>query len=79
MTVIGFVGGSIARALRKDSVVTPTSVRLLYVQTALDHSKATRELGWQPAPIEDAIRAGVRWFLSQDGRDLNSPAPQAPA
>ena len=50
-------------ALGRDSVVTPTSVRLLYVQTALDHSKATRELGWEPAPIEGHIRAGVRWFL----------------
>ena len=67
MRVIGLVGGWVSRALRKDSVVTSTSVRLLYVQTALDHSKATRELGWQPAPIEGPIRAGVRWFLDQRG------------
>ena len=66
MRAIGSVGGVIARALRRDSVVTATSVRLLYVQTALDHSKATLELGWNPAPIEDAIRAGVRWFLDED-------------
>ena len=63
MLVIGAVGGAISRALGRDSVVTPTSVRLLYVQTALDHSKATRELGWEPVPIEGPIRAGVRWFL----------------
>jgi dihydroflavonol-4-reductase len=79
MRVIGAVGGAVSRALGRDSVVTPTSVRLLYVQTPLDHSKATRELGWEPAPIAEPIRAGVRWFLDQDGRDLNSPAPQAPA
>jgi dihydroflavonol-4-reductase len=66
MRVLGAVGGVVSRALRRDSVVTPTSVRLLYVQTALDHSKATRELGWQPGPIEASIRAGVRWFLDQD-------------
>jgi dihydroflavonol-4-reductase len=66
MRVIGLVGGWTSRALGRDSVVTPTSVRLLYVQTALDHGKATRELGWEPAPIEGAIRAGVRWFLDAD-------------
>jgi len=65
MRVMGSVGGAVSRALRRDSVVTPTSVRLLYVQTALDHSKATRELGWEPAPIEGPIRAGVRWFLDK--------------
>ena len=65
MQVIGAVGGAVSRALGRDSVVTPTSVRLLYVQTALDHSKATRELGWKPVPAGDAIRAGVRWFLDE--------------
>jgi len=79
MRVIGTVGEAISRALGRDSVVTATSVRLLYVQTALDHSKATRELGWEPAPIEGHIRAGVRWFLDRDKPDLNSRAPQAPA
>ncbi len=65
MRVIGSVGGAISRTLRRDSVVTPTSVRLLYVQKPLDHSKAMRELGWEPAPIAGPIRAGVRWFLDE--------------
>ena len=65
MRVIGVVGGATSRLLRKDTVVTSTSVRLMHIQTPLDHSKATRELGWQPAPIEDSIRAGVRWFLDE--------------
>ena len=65
MRVIGAVGGAVSRALRRDSVVTPTSVRLLYVQTPLDHSKATRELGWEPEPIAGPIRTGVRWFLDE--------------
>ena len=37
----------------------------MHVQTALDHGKATRELGWEPAPTEESIRAGVRWFLNR--------------
>ncbi len=68
MRVIGVIGGAVSRLLRKDSVVTSTSVRLMHVQTPLDHSKATRELGWEPAPVGDAIRAGVRWFLDETPR-----------
>lgn len=65
MRVIGAVGGGVSRLMRKDSVVTSTSVRLMHIQTPLDHSKATRELGWEPTPIADSIRAGVRWFLDE--------------
>jgi dihydroflavonol-4-reductase len=65
MRVIGAVGGGVSRILRKDSVVSPTSVRLMHVQSALDHGKATRELGWQPSPTADSIRAAARWYLDQ--------------
>jgi dihydroflavonol-4-reductase len=65
MRVIGAVGGGVSRMLRKDSVVSPTSVRLMHIQSALDHSKATRDLGWQPAPTADSIRAAARWYLDQ--------------
>ncbi|KRC66789.1 NAD-dependent dehydratase [Aeromicrobium sp. Root236] len=65
MRVIGVIGGATSRLLRKDTVVTSTSVRLMHIQTPLDHGKATRELGWEPTPIEDSIRAGVRWFLDE--------------
>jgi dihydroflavonol-4-reductase len=65
MRVIGAVGGAVSKVRGTDSVVTSTSVRLMHIQSALDHSKATRELGWEPAPTEQAIRAGVRWFLGK--------------
>jgi dihydroflavonol-4-reductase len=68
MRVIGAVGGGVSRILRRDSVVTPTSVRLMHVQTALDHGKATRELGWKPTPVEDSIRSAVRWYLDERAR-----------
>ena len=67
MRVIGAVGGGVSRMLRKDSVVSPTSVRLMHIQSALDHGKATRELGWQPGPTADSIRAAVRWYLDERG------------
>jgi dihydroflavonol-4-reductase len=63
LRVIGIVGGGMARMLRNDSVVTSASVRLMHTTSALDHGKATRELGWEPAPVADSIRAGVRWYL----------------
>jgi dihydroflavonol-4-reductase len=65
MRVIGTVGGAVSRVLHRDSVVTPTSVRLMHVQSALDHGKATRELGWKPGPVEDSIRSAVRWYLEE--------------
>ena len=68
MRIIGAVGGGVSRMLRKDSVVSPTSVRLMHIQSALDHGKATRELGWQPTPTEDSIRAAARWYLDQRER-----------
>ncbi|RHW24215.1 NAD-dependent epimerase/dehydratase family protein [Nocardioides immobilis] len=68
MRVIGAVGGAVSRLRGTDSVVTSTSVRLMHLQSALDHTKATRELGWRPEPTEAAIRAGVRWFLTEPRR-----------
>lgn len=65
MRVIGAVGGGVSRILRTDSVVSPTSVRLMHIQSALDHGKAVRELGWEPSPADDAIRAAARWYLDQ--------------
>ena len=65
MQVIGAVGGAISRILRRDSVVSPTSVRLLYIQRSLDHSKATRELGWKPAEtFATGIEKTVDWYLT---------------
>lgn len=68
MRVFGALGSAAGRVLRKDSVITSTSVRLMHIQSALDHSRATRELGWVPSPTEESVRAGVRWFQSERER-----------
>lgn len=65
MRVLGVLGALAARVRRRDSVVTPTSVRLMHVGSPLDHGKATRELGWEPAPTSDAVRAQARFFLAR--------------
>ena len=68
MRLIGAVGGGVSRVLRKDSVVSPSSVRLMRMTSPLDHGKATRELGWQPSPVADSVRAAVRWYLDEGPR-----------
>jgi dihydroflavonol-4-reductase len=32
-------------------------------EAEVNHSKAVRELGWQPEPVEDSIRAAARFFV----------------
>ena len=70
MRVLGALGALAARLRRQDSVVTPVSVRLMHVMSPLDHSKATRELGWEPAPTTDAVRAQARFFLARPAVSL---------
>ncbi len=43
-------------------------LRLMCAEAPLDHSKAVRELGWQPIPVEDSIRAAARWWLHVGAR-----------
>jgi dihydroflavonol-4-reductase len=78
MKVLGVLGGAASTILRKDSVITPTSVRLMHIQSALDHSKATRELGWVPSSTEDSIRAGVRWYAEQRRSRPQPSVPMSP-
>ena len=35
------------------------------LMSPLDHSKAERELGWQPEPVEESIRKAARFFVEQ--------------
>jgi dihydroflavonol-4-reductase len=65
LKVIGRLGDLAARLLRRDVVLTTVSVRLTHLMSPLDHGKATRELGWEPAPAPEAIRAAVRFYLRE--------------
>lgn len=68
MYAAGAVGDVAARILRRDLVLTTLAVRLMHIMTPLDHSKAERELGWRPNPIEDSIRAAVEFYTSRSPR-----------
>jgi 3beta-hydroxysteroid-4beta-carboxylate 3-dehydrogenase (decarboxylating) len=45
--------------------LTPGAVQILRQHRRADVSKAKRELGFAPTPIEDAIREQYEWFVSE--------------
>jgi dihydroflavonol-4-reductase len=65
MRGIGVAGDLLGRLLRRDLVMNRVSVRLTYYMSPLDHSKAVRELGWNPSPTTEAIRAAARFYVDQ--------------
>lgn len=55
--------GSIkARLRRTDERLSLNSLRLMRAEAPVDHSKATRELGWEPTPVENSIREAARFW-----------------
>ncbi len=46
-----------------DQQFSLASLRLMRAEAELDHSKAVRELGWQPRPVEDSIREAARFWV----------------
>ncbi|MGV0654396.1 NAD-dependent epimerase/dehydratase family protein [Mycolicibacterium thermoresistibile] len=61
----GYLGDAAAALLRRDMLLTSLSVRLLHIMSPLDHSKAVRELGWQPKPIHESIRKAVEFYQAR--------------
>lgn len=59
----------IARLRRRDTMLTPCNIRLMHIMTPMDHSKAVRELGWEPSPTPDAIAAAARFFRTSRRRE----------
>ncbi|WNG95408.1 NAD-dependent epimerase/dehydratase family protein [Mycobacterium sp. ITM-2016-00318] len=64
---VGWLMGTAGRVLRRDLPMNVTGVRLLHIMSAADHSKATRELGWQPRPTAESIRRAARFYVEQAG------------
>jgi dihydroflavonol-4-reductase len=51
-----------ARLLRRDLPFAYVGARMAELMSPLDHSKAERELGWKPEPVEESIRKAARFF-----------------
>jgi len=58
------LGTAKARLRGTDERLNLNALRLMRAEVPVDHSKAVRELGWQPRPVEDSIRAAARWWVA---------------
>ena len=65
MYCLGAIGNVAAAITGKDLILTTHTIRMMHIMTAMDHSKAERELGWHPAPVEDAIASAAHFYISQ--------------
>lgn len=54
-----------ARLLRRDFKFARVGLKMAELMSPLDHSKAERELGWRPEPVEESIRKAALFFVGQ--------------
>jgi dihydroflavonol-4-reductase len=59
------VNDVVARLLRRDLPFAYVGMRMADLMSPLDRSKAERELGWTPEPVEDSIRRAAVFFASR--------------
>ncbi len=52
----------VGKMLKREPRVTIDAVRMGRKKMFVSSSKAERELGWSPRPVEDALRRAVDWF-----------------
>jgi nucleoside-diphosphate-sugar epimerase len=69
------LGSLKARLSGKDSQLSLASVRMMRAEADVDSSKAKRELGWQPRPVEESIREAARFWAAMR-TPKNAPAAQ---
>ncbi|MGH3678190.1 MAG: NAD-dependent epimerase/dehydratase family protein [Mycobacterium sp.] len=60
---LGTLGTVKARARGTDERLTLGSLRLMRAEAPVDCSKARRELGWQPRPVEESIREAATFWV----------------
>lgn len=65
MKALGVLGGIVAAVSRRDLPLNPTTVRLMDIMAPMDHSKAVRELGWQPRDVHESIREAAEFFVQR--------------
>jgi dihydroflavonol-4-reductase len=60
---LGTLGTVKARVRGTDERLTLGSLRLMRAEAPVDCSKARRELGWEPKPVEESIRDAARFWV----------------
>jgi dihydroflavonol-4-reductase len=61
--VLATVGSVKAKLRGTDELLSLGSLRLMRAEAPVDHSKAIRELGWEPRPVEESIREAARFWV----------------
>lgn len=69
---LGALGSLRARLTGKDAELSLASVRMMRAEAHVDHTKASRELGWQPRPVEESIREAARFWADLKNAKQNS-------
>jgi dihydroflavonol-4-reductase len=65
--------GSVKAKLRgTDERLSLGSLRLMRAEAPVDHSKAARELGWEPRPVEESIREAAKFWVGLRDAKRNS-------
>ncbi len=54
-----------ARVLNRDLPFAAVGQRMVELMSPLDHSKAERDLGWKPEPVEESLVRAVEFFKSR--------------
>jgi dihydroflavonol-4-reductase len=72
---LGALGSLRARFTGKDAELSLASVRMMRAEHDVDHSKAVRELGWQPRPVEESIREAARFWAELRNANGKSATP----
>jgi dihydroflavonol-4-reductase len=57
------LGSAKARFKGTDELLSIGSLRLMRAEAPVDCSKAKRELGWKPRPVEESIREAARFWV----------------
>jgi dihydroflavonol-4-reductase len=60
--VLGFAADIVARIRNRDSQLSVEAARLSHLLPDMDSTKARRELGWTPRPVEESIRAAIDFY-----------------
>lgn len=62
MSALGQVSQLVSRVRRRDTALTPLSIRLMHIMSPMSHDKAVRELGWEPRPTTEALAEAAAFF-----------------
>ncbi len=60
---MAFLGSAKARLTGTDERLSLGSLRLMRAEAPVDCSKARRELGWEPRPVEESIREAAEFWV----------------